>query len=125
MTFTLHVTAVVSDTTASDTVTTTASAAYMSTLASPDSLGTVTFTATSANGVSIDSSGNVTTGSSLNAGDHVVTAAWSDTNGDSGTVTFTLHVTAVVSDATASDTSPPRPRPPTCRPWPRPTASAR
>ena len=45
---------------ASDTVTTTASAAYMSTLASPDSLGTVTFTATSANGVSIDSSGNVT-----------------------------------------------------------------
>ena len=80
VTFTLHVTAVVSDTTASDTVTTTASAAYMSTLASPDSLGTVTFTATSANGVSIDSSGNVTTGSSLNAGDHVVTAAWSDTN---------------------------------------------
>src|ERR1019366_192443 len=77
VTFTLHVTAVVTNTTASDTVTTTASAAYTSTLASPDTLGTVTFTAASASGVSIDASGNVITGASLNAGDHTVTASWS------------------------------------------------
>ena len=77
----------------SGTVTTTGSAGFSDQLAVAGSNGTVTYTETggSAN-LTISSNGKVTPTGSLAAGDYTATGTTGDTNGDTGTWTYTLHV---------------------------------
>jgi len=105
VTYTLTVTGVATDSTQGTTTTTTASATYGTTLSSPDSLGTVTFTPITGDDLSVDAGGNVTTSGTLNAGTYTVAVAWTDSNGDSGTVTYTLTVTGVATDSTQGTTT--------------------
>jgi len=75
VTYTLTVTGVATDSTQGTTTTTTASATYGTTLSSPDSLGTVTFTPITGDDLSVDAGGNVTTSGTLNAGTYTVAVA--------------------------------------------------
>jgi hypothetical protein len=77
---------------ATQTVTTTGEGAVASSITTNDTLGPVTFTASSDNGLSVNTSGQITVTGTLAKGTYVVSGSTSDAFGDAGTYSFTLTV---------------------------------
>jgi hypothetical protein len=95
VTFTLTVNAVtITATPTAASVLTTGSAAYTVTFVPSGGIGTVSFTPTSANGLSVNSVGKLTTTGTLSSGTHTITVNFADAFNDTGSVTFTLTVNA-------------------------------